>query len=552
MSQDNEQALTRLGLPKSWTKELPFKWLIVVFLVITLFLMLLWYPIISVYEIDDAYITYCYARNLGEGNGYYFNAGEYVEGATSPLWTFLLALLYILGLPLPYYARFLSSCFGVVVTILTVSVSARANNRDRPALADFVPGLLLNAFPSLPFWSGSGMETSLYAAVLLFACLTTIKLQVLYTSILLAILITIRPEAPLFVACFMFNRLIATRSLLQSIKLAFPALLTFMTLMVLRLWYFGDPVPNTYYAKTGGGFLAQLSSGINYNIQFVRTFLPSVLPNADWAAFIEMPLFFAPAIVALYFSKYRIVGLLVLVNFIAVILEGGDWMPGWRFWLSGLPFLYLTITLIAPRLVGWIAPRRIRTLAWPFTILLFLTFGLLLTFIDRFGFRGVLNPTKETRPVYSSIARLLAEHSEPETTTALMDVGRVAYESNRPTIDISGLTDRFIAHSPGGFLNKSYPVEYILRRNPTYVFIRPQFSIDRRIASDSGFGNAYRKEGEVLLNHHDSRELGVLEIYRKIGSYTAEHNATLASLINTFEFKEVGQVLESKGNKVTH
>ncbi len=40
---------------------------------------------------DDAYITYRYARNLAAGLGFVYNAGEWVLGTTTPLYTLLLA-----------------------------------------------------------------------------------------------------------------------------------------------------------------------------------------------------------------------------------------------------------------------------------------------------------------------------------------------------------------------------------------------------------------------------------------------------------------------------
>jgi len=43
---------------------------------------------------DDAFITFVYARHLGAGEGFVFNLGERVLGATSPLHVLLLALVY--------------------------------------------------------------------------------------------------------------------------------------------------------------------------------------------------------------------------------------------------------------------------------------------------------------------------------------------------------------------------------------------------------------------------------------------------------------------------
>ncbi|MFQ5945318.1 MAG: hypothetical protein ACE5NC_03625, partial [Anaerolineae bacterium] len=49
--------------------------------------------------VDDAYISFRYARNWVEGEGLVFNPGERVEGYTNFLWTVALAPAIALGLP---------------------------------------------------------------------------------------------------------------------------------------------------------------------------------------------------------------------------------------------------------------------------------------------------------------------------------------------------------------------------------------------------------------------------------------------------------------------
>jgi hypothetical protein len=41
--------------------------------------------------VDDAYITYRYARNIATGVGFVYNAGERVLGTTTPAYTLLMA-----------------------------------------------------------------------------------------------------------------------------------------------------------------------------------------------------------------------------------------------------------------------------------------------------------------------------------------------------------------------------------------------------------------------------------------------------------------------------
>ena len=60
--------------------------------------------------IDDAYITFRYARNLADGLGLVYNPGEWVLGTTAPLWAIVLAGGYRLGLTdLPWLSTVLSA-----------------------------------------------------------------------------------------------------------------------------------------------------------------------------------------------------------------------------------------------------------------------------------------------------------------------------------------------------------------------------------------------------------------------------------------------------------
>ena len=57
------------------------------------------YCILQPFFIEDAAITFAYARNLAEGEGLVpFPGAERVEGFSNPLWTFLIAGWYGLGI----------------------------------------------------------------------------------------------------------------------------------------------------------------------------------------------------------------------------------------------------------------------------------------------------------------------------------------------------------------------------------------------------------------------------------------------------------------------
>src|SRR5215831_10052766 len=107
----------------------------------------------AVYQVDDAFIVYRYARNLAGGLGFVFNPGERVEGVTCFLWTVALAPFAALGLPLPRVAPVLTAVCGLLTLVVVARRHADLEGRDALARADLVPSLLLATSPAFAYWS---------------------------------------------------------------------------------------------------------------------------------------------------------------------------------------------------------------------------------------------------------------------------------------------------------------------------------------------------------------------------------------------------------------
>src|SRR5256885_17266050 len=62
---------------------------------------------------DDAYISFVYSRNFAEHGELAFNLGTPVEGYTNFLWTLVLGLLAIVGVPPEWSSRVLGTACGL-------------------------------------------------------------------------------------------------------------------------------------------------------------------------------------------------------------------------------------------------------------------------------------------------------------------------------------------------------------------------------------------------------------------------------------------------------
>ena len=110
--------------------------------------------------IDDAYITYRYARNIVEGVGMVYNAGQPVLGTTTPLYTLLMAGLAAALRSGAYPA--ISVTLNALADGATAALLYRLARRalDHPAPGALL-GLLWAISPMSVTFAIGGMETSL-------------------------------------------------------------------------------------------------------------------------------------------------------------------------------------------------------------------------------------------------------------------------------------------------------------------------------------------------------------------------------------------------------
>ncbi|MCP4444309.1 MAG: hypothetical protein GY811_03055 [Myxococcales bacterium] len=116
------------------------------------------------YRVDDAFIYFRYAEHVAAGHGLSFNIGEEaIEGFSSPVWTALLSLaVAVVG------AKALSHVgLGLVLLAMCALVLRReARNSEAPGHA-VVTAFALLLCPPMIFYAGTGMETPLFALVVL-------------------------------------------------------------------------------------------------------------------------------------------------------------------------------------------------------------------------------------------------------------------------------------------------------------------------------------------------------------------------------------------------
>ena len=185
------------------------------------------------FVIDDAYITFRYARNFAAGYGFVYNPGEWVLGTTTPLYGLLLSILDPLLM-----ARVVN---GVALVVLTVILLRTLGGTWAAAGI----ALLAVVSPEVITWSVSGMETGLYLC-LIIAVLATAE-QPTLCGVLSAALVMTRPDGVIAVAAVCIYHIAAKQRL--PWRYGIIALATFAPWLVIATLTYGSPIPNSVAAK---------------------------------------------------------------------------------------------------------------------------------------------------------------------------------------------------------------------------------------------------------------------------------------------------------------
>ena len=227
--------------------------------------LLAWLSSVAWFLTDDAFISFRYTRNLLEGHGLVFNPGERVEGYTNFLWILELAALWAtFDIPPELAANWLSVAYTAATIIAVLWWTARLPSLQSRSLVAWMALGLLCASATFAVWtSGGGLETRQFtffivAAVVCLSLYQHNRTGLISASLCLAAAELTRPEGLLLAACcftwFAIQRLVKDKSIdarlvKDTAYLVAPFALIVAAHFLFRFAYYGEWLPNTYYAK---------------------------------------------------------------------------------------------------------------------------------------------------------------------------------------------------------------------------------------------------------------------------------------------------------------
>ncbi len=296
--------------------------------------------------VDDAFISFRYARHLAEGHGLVWNLGEAppVEGFSNFLWVLICAAFAALGSEPMLASRITSILCALALTWLVGrAIAARTGASSR---ARVWSTLMFAALPPIGVWATGGLETMSFA-LSVFACFDALTRNPgesrwdARASAWAGAAVLLRADGFVWIAIALAAAALARirsrtsaghpiRALRPVFAAALVAAFVCAAYVLWRHSYFGEWGPNTARVKVHLGLVA-LERGAKYvaSLGLAVLSVPLALGGAAWIARRDATGLAAPALLAVALASAY------------VALVGGDWMMMHRMLVPALPFAAL-------------------------------------------------------------------------------------------------------------------------------------------------------------------------------------------------------------------
>jgi arabinofuranosyltransferase len=450
--------------------------------------------------VDDAFISFRYARNFVNGFGLVWNPGESpLEGYTNFLWVLLMSIhLYFSKDPIVFSYVVGISCF-IATLLVTLKLSSMLFSSRGPA---FLVIILLASNPTFRSFSTSGLETMSQSLIItsivaiMVLCLNdhywtvrrVISLSLLASMAMLTrldslvILVVVGPVAFLSILHEDKSKKTKLGRILAGIL---PFSIIVGTWLIWKLQYYGNLLPNTYYVRVSS--LYTILNGLIYVYAFLVAYM--LVPMA-FIGIVSLP----KIIKLKNTSMLMISSLVILWCMYVIILAGGDWME-FRFMVPIIPLLFILIIWLV---MVFVKNNGVRLALLLVLLIAPVNYGI--PFQQSRYQAADLNSIAELHgdvQPWINIGKKLGQAFEfsNEVRIATLTAGAIPYFSRLPTIDMAGLNDKWVAKN-GVLVWRATPghqrqadLAYLIQSKVNLVVALNQIPIDTRLQSNYNFAD---------------------------------------------------------------
>lgn len=379
---------------------------------------------------DDQFILFRYIDNIAAGRGFVFNAGEYVLGSTTPLFTLIAALLKF---AFPFVTTpTLVACLNMALlsgaSVYFVRVAARFLPQNFALLAAAI--FALNLSKTIP----EGMETPLFILTAFGFLYYLFERRFEVSAVFLALAVLTRPDAGL-IAVVAGLYWLHEAGFKKALRLTVISIACALPWLIFATMYFGSFVPQSLVTKLHSSdiydlpalqatkiqaahisriFWGKLFDPENVPLQTAVNLLPVLglaalgawraFSRATWPLFAIPLLYFAsfsfsnPIIFPWYLSEMEPFWILASCIGAAYVAQRVKWRP--------MQWIVLAL-LIAGPVYGWAV--------------------------------SVVTKDKGTKGAAFEIGQYIRDRAQPGDSVGLADIGIVGYVSGTRIEDFIGL-----------------------------------------------------------------------------------------------------------------
>ncbi len=480
--------------------------------------------------VDDAYITFRYARNLIEGQGLVYNPGERVLGTTTPLFSLIMAGFGLVGgenTNYPWMALLVSAVADTLTCLLLLRLGKSAGF----AKAGLAAALVWAAHPYAVTFAIGGMETSLFVFLLIASGTAHVEKRRVAAALCASLAMITRPDAAILLVMLVADRL---WGILRR-KEAWPGMAEWGALILpAAAWYgfawvyYGSPLPHSITAKMAAYRLDENASFIRLIQHYIHPFMGGRFTGAVGAA---VGLFLFPILTVLgarpFLQKHPSAWPLVIYPWVYLAVFSIPNPLIFRWYLTPPLPMYIFIVLVGLerliRSLPFLLSRPVRQ-TWTAAVLMFA-----LPLMSVMG-EWVLVPDHGNRApcpemawtkledLYARAADIVLRDSQPGDVLAAGDVGVLGWKTRAPILDLVGLNSPVTgSYYPlpveDYVINYAVPSDLIMDERPEYVVILEVYG-RKTLLKDERFLEAYNLVENIPTDFYGSDGLLVYEVKR--------------------------------------
>jgi hypothetical protein len=436
--------------------------------------------------LDDTWIHVRFADHVSQGKGLAYNESEITFGATSPLWIFILAGVYVIVNPSVMSQVDIAIVLSAIAYVLSIlAVTGFGWWLTRRAWVGFVAGMITVATGRYVWMGLSGMEITTFTLLCLLALWSHLadgrcgRCFGWRTGILTALATLARPEAYLLAILIGFDAFIfiPVRDRLPFIKRIVSGWRGIVSYILLAGMYpfvclveSGHPLPNTFRAKS------QLGREFP---ELPRAYLwePNVSHGALLIALMLLGIGFL-----LWQARHRrqdgiALALWEVLFVLGILMLGAERyvVNHSRYVAPAIPFHALLAAIGVWAISEWVY-RKAQLTQLRTGLAVALSGALIvITFTRSYetGMPQVSNDVGQLRKIHVAAGYWVKDHTSSDQLIALNDVGAIVHISDRRVLDLEGLVSPEVIDATQGI--SDYTCEHDLQLARLMLQDMPRF-----------------------------------------------------------------------------